>query len=80
MLFLFMVLIQRLKPSAEAPAETRDITVLFILADELEEFLIPFVHSMPEQAGCRQTEMTSDIGWRFLIFKAAAGGVNLVVV
>lgn len=33
-----MVLIQLLKPSAEAPAETGDVTVLFILPDELEEF------------------------------------------
>lgn len=36
--FLFMVLIQLSNPSAEAPAETGGITVLFILADELEEF------------------------------------------
>lgn len=33
-----MVLIQLSNPSAEAPAETGGITVLFILADELEEF------------------------------------------
>lgn len=33
MLFLFMVLIQLAKPSAEAPAETGGVTVLFILAD-----------------------------------------------
>lgn len=38
MKFLLMVLIQLSKPSAEAPAETGGVTVLFILADELEEF------------------------------------------
>lgn len=42
--------------------------------------LTPFLHSMPEQSGCRQIETASDIGWRFMISKAAAGGVNLLVV
>lgn len=75
-----MVLIQLSKPSAEALGETGGITVLFISADEQGRVLIPFLHSMPEQSVCRQVEMTSDIGWRFIISKAAAGGVNLVVV
>lgn len=41
--------------------------------------LMPFLLSMPEQAGCR-IETIGGIGWRFIISKAAAGGVNLVLV